>query len=53
MNNDTEMYSALAAEVEIPSDKRTLMNEQLLDQLKTYDKVCPFLPSLFFSFYFI
>ncbi len=35
----TEMYSALCAEVPIPSDPSTCLNVKLLDRLEKSDKV--------------
>lgn len=39
MNCDTEMYSAIAADVPIPSDPSTYVNHKLMDQLNTADQV--------------
>ena len=36
---DTEMYSAIAADVPIPSDPSTLFNEDLFSKLNVADKV--------------
>ena len=38
-NLKTEMYSALAAEVEDPDDPETAFNEQLMSKLQLYDKL--------------
>ena len=39
MNLKTEMYSALAADVEDPYDTSTAFNEHLMSKLQLYDKL--------------
>ena len=39
MNNLTEMYSAIAAEVPIPSDPSTMTHHHVIDHLKIFEKV--------------
>ncbi|CAN0054531.1 unnamed protein product, partial [Ectocarpus fasciculatus] len=39
MNCATEMYSAIAADVRVPSDPATYVNHKLLDHLKTADQL--------------
>jgi hypothetical protein len=59
MNCDTEMYSAIKAEFEIPEDKSTHADVELLNQLRSADKVDYYyyvtllFSSLDFSFLFI
>ena len=39
MNNFTEMYSAIEAEVPVESDEQTKTNHNLIQKLKRYSKV--------------
>lgn len=47
MNCDTEMYSAIKAEFEIPEDKSTHADVELLNQLRSADKVDDYVTLLF------
>jgi hypothetical protein len=40
MNNKTEMYSAIEAEVPDSDDLKTFKNEEFLSSLYSFDRVC-------------